>query len=279
VDAVGPDVEGWTAGAEVVVNPSLPCLACSYCRAGLTPLCEDYQVLGEHVHGSIAEYLVVRADRLYPKPPHLSWAQAAAVPLVFQTAWRALVTRAAIRPGETVLILGAGGGVATAAIQIAHLAGARVIAVTSSTERRELARSLGADITIDRSEGSWSKAAWEATGRRGADVILDSVGEATWADSLRTVARGGRIVTFGATTGPQPTTDLRYIFWRQITILGTTMATDTEFAAVMALIDRAALAPVVGIELPFTEARRAHELLEAGGVAGKVVLVLPAQGA
>jgi NADPH:quinone reductase-like Zn-dependent oxidoreductase len=275
VDAVGHGVDGWAPGTGVVVNPSLPCLRCAYCRAGQTPLCDTYRVLGEHTQGSVAEYLVVRADRLYPKPAHLNWAEAAAVPLVFQTAWRALITRAAVRPGETVVILGAGGGVATAAIQIARLAGARVIAVTSTPERAQLAHALGADVTVDRSAGSWSRAVWDATARRGADVIVDSVGEATWPDTIRTVSRGGRIVTFGATTGPAAKTDLRYVFWRQITILGTTMATDAEFAAVMALVDRGRLAPVVGAVLPLEDAGRAHALLESGAVAGKVVLVLP----
>lgn len=272
VDAVGPEVTEWRSGDEVVVNPSLPCLTCAYCRGGDAPLCDTYRILGEHVPGSLAEYLVVRADRLYPKPAHLTWEEAAAVPLVFQTAWRALITRAAVRAGEIVVVLGASGGVGTAAIQIARLAGARVLAVTSSAERCEMVRALGADVAIDRSQVSWSKAVWEATGKRGADVILDGVGVATWAESIRSAARAGRIVTYGATTGPEPTMDLRYVFWRQIVILGTTMASEAEFAAVMGLVDRQKLTPVVGVVLPLQEARLAHEMLEAGDVAGKVVL-------
>ncbi|MFQ5460144.1 MAG: alcohol dehydrogenase catalytic domain-containing protein, partial [Anaerolineae bacterium] len=217
VDAVGHGVTGWSPGTEVIVNPSLPCQSCQACEAGDTSMCREYRILGEHVPGGMAEYVVVPADRLYPKPTALDWVEAAAVPLAFQTAWRALVTRAQVRPGEDVLVLGASGGVASVAVQIAHLAGARVIAVTSSAGRCDLARELGAEVAIDRTAEPWAKAAWLATGRRGAHVVVENVGAATWFDSLRSAAPGGRIVTYGATTGPRPETDLRYIFWKQLT--------------------------------------------------------------
>ncbi len=274
VDAIGPGVSGWAPGTEVIVNPSLPCHACPACEAGDTSLCKAFKILGEHVAGGMAEYVVVRADRLYPKPAALDWVEAAAVPLAFQTAWRALVTRAQVRPGEDVVILGASGGVASVALQIARLAGARVIAVTSSGSRCDLARELGAEVAIDRNAEAWAKAVWLATGRRGADVVVENVGAATWFDSLRSAAPGGRIVTYGATTGPRPETDLRYIFWKQLTILGTTMASDAEFRAVMRLVDRGVLKPVVGEVLTLEEARRGHELLESGEVTGKVVLTV-----
>ena len=279
VDVLGPSLDEdpprrWTPGDAVVINPSLPCGRCAACRAGETSLCERFRILGEHLHGGMAEYVVVPADRLYPKPAQLSFAEAAAVPLVFQTAWRALITRARLRPGEDVVILGAGGGVATAAIQIARLAGSRVIAVTSSTERALAVQALGADIVIDRTQEPWSKAAWLATEKRGADVLVENVGAATWADSLRTMKRGGRIVTYGATTGAMAETDLRYVFFKQLSILGSTMASDGEFEAVMRLVDRGLLHPVVDRVLPLAEARRAHEILEAGEALGKVVLAV-----
>jgi NADPH:quinone reductase-like Zn-dependent oxidoreductase len=272
VDAVGPEVADWQPGDEVVINPSLPCQRCPACRAGEQPLCSRYRILGEHTAGTFAEQVVVPADRLRAKPAHLDWVGAASVALVFQTAWRALISRAALRAGETLLVLGSGGGVATAALQVGRLAGARVLAVASSPERAELARQLGAEEVLERREGTWARAAWDATGRRGADVILDSVGESTWPDTIRTAAPGGRIVTCGATTGPEAPTDLRYVFWRQLAILGSTMASDAEYDAVMNQIDRGRLHPVVGKVLDLEEAGAAHRMLEAGEVAGKLVL-------
>jgi NADPH:quinone reductase-like Zn-dependent oxidoreductase len=275
VDALGPDVEGWSAGDEVIVNPSLPCGACPYCVQGESPLCLTFRILGEHVAGGLAELVVVPADRLHRKPAGMSWAEAASVPLAFQTAWRAVVTRAAVRPGERVVVLGASGGVATAAVQIARLAGAHVTAVTSSDEKCAALMALGADVAIDRTRESWSRTVWQSTGKLGADVIVENVGAATWPDSLRTCARGGRIVTYGATTGPLAETDLRYLFWRQITIMGTTMATDGEFRAVLGELAAGRLRPVVGLVMPLRDAARAHETLEAGGVLGKLVLTVP----
>ncbi len=274
VDAVGPGVTGWAPGDEVVVNPSLPCLACPACRGGATSLCERYRILGEHLWGGLADYAIVRADRLHPKPTGLGWPAAAAFPLVFQTAWRALVTRAAVRPGETVLVLGAGGGVATAAIQIARLAGARVIAVTSSPERAEAVRRLGAHEVINRSDGPWAKTAWALTGKRGADIVVDSVGPATWSDSLRSARRGGRVVTYGATTGSHADTDLRQVFYRQLTVIGSTMADDGEFATMLALVARGDLVPVVDRVLPLAAAAEAHAALERGEIVGKVIVEL-----
>jgi NADPH:quinone reductase-like Zn-dependent oxidoreductase len=275
VDDFGEGVDGWSRGDEVVVNPSLPCLTCAHCRSGEAPLCDSYQILGEHVWGGLAEMVVVPAHRLHRKPAALSWAEAAAFPLVFQTAWRALITRAALRAGETVVILGSSGGVGTAAVQIARLAGARVIAVTSSPSRCQTVIGLGAHVAIDRQAESWSKAVWRETGKRGADVVVENVGAPTWRDSVRATARGGRIVTYGATAGPIAEMDLRYVFWRQIAILGTTMATDGEFAAVMNAIEAGTLRPVVGEVMPLTEAARAQEMLEAGQVPGKIVLTVP----
>jgi NADPH:quinone reductase-like Zn-dependent oxidoreductase len=276
VDAVGEGVAGWAPGDEVVVNPSLPCLSCPACRAGETSLCARFQILGEHVWGGLAEQVVVPAHRLHPKPERLSWAEAAAFPLVFQTAWRALVTRAELRPGETVLVLGASGGVATAVIQIARLAGARVWAVTSSPERAAAVRALGADEVFDRSLGPWSKAVWAASGKQGVDVVVDSVGPATWADALRSARRGGRIVTYGATTGSHAETDLRQIYYRQLSVLGSTMADDGEFETVLRLVGDGTLRPVVGRVMRLAEAAAAHAALERGEVIGKLVIEVAA---
>jgi NADPH:quinone reductase-like Zn-dependent oxidoreductase len=272
VDALGPGVEGWAPGDAVVVNPSLPCGTCEACRAGATSLCPRFRILGEHVWGGLAEAVVVGADRLHRKPERLGWAEAAAFPLVFQTAWRALVTRARLRPGEDVLVLGAGGGVATAVIQVAKLAGARVFAVTSSDERVAAVRRLGADVVFNRSEAPWAPALWAATGKRGVDLVVENVGPATWADSLRSARRGGRIVTYGATTGSHAETDLRQIYYRQLSIIGSTMADDHEFETVLSLVDRGLLQPVVDRVLSLAEAAEAHRLLEAGHIIGKLVL-------
>jgi NADPH:quinone reductase-like Zn-dependent oxidoreductase len=272
VDALGDGVSGWAVGDAVVVNPSLPCLECAMCRRGEHSLCDHYRIIGEHLTGGMAEYGVVPAHRLYPMPERLSFVEAAAVPLVFQTAWRALITQARLRPGEDVLVLGASGGVASAAVQIARCSGARVFAVTSSPAWAVRVRELGAHVVIDRTAETWSKVVWEATGKRGVDVVVENVGAATWRDSLRSTARAGRIVTYGATSGPTPETDIRQVFWKQLSIIGSTMSTDSEFDAVMRLIARGDLDPVVGEVLPLHQARRAHELLEAGAVFGKVVL-------
>jgi NADPH:quinone reductase-like Zn-dependent oxidoreductase len=272
VDSVGAGVSDWKQGDEVVVNPSLPCLECATCRRGDHPLCGQYKIIGEHVPGGLAEYAVVPAHRLHTKPQRLTFVQAAAVPLSFQTAWRALITRARLRMGETVLVLGASGGTASAAVQIAVQAGARVYAVTSTGEGVALARRLGAHFVVDRLERPWSKAVYQATDKRGVDVVVENVGAATWHDSIRVVAPAGRIVTYGATAGATPETDIRYLFWKQIDILGSTMATDAEFDSVMGQIEAGALSPVVGTVLPLEQTRQAHELLEHGEVLGKVVL-------
>ena len=220
----------------------------------------------------MAEYTVVPARNLMPMPEEFAFTDAAAVPLVFLTAWRALITRGKLRPGEDVLILGASGGVATAAIQIAKLAGARVFAVTSSAEKAEKARALGADWVIDRTQENWSRAVYEATHRRGVDLVLENVGAATWFDSLRTAKKNGRIVTYGATTGPHPKEDIRYIFWKQLQIIGTTMSSHQEFVDVMRLVWQGKLKPVIDRVLPLDEAREAYRVLKAGEQFGKVVL-------
>jgi len=273
VAALGPGVEGWSRGDRVVVNPGQWCGRCEWCVRGEHSLCERFRILGEHIDGGAAEKVRVPAVSLYALPEDVPFEKAAAVPLVFQTAWRALIGRADLRPGETVLITGGSGGVSTAAIQIARLVGARVLAVTSGPENVERVRALGADVAIDRLEVDFSKAAYEATGRRGVDVVLDSVGEAIWEECVRALARNGRLVTYGATTGASGRQDIRRMFWKQVRIIGTTMASRSEFERVMDLVFAGRLEPVIDVVWPLERIAEAHERLEEGGQFGKVVLV------
>lgn len=272
VAAVGGEVDQSWLGRRVVINPALACGDCAFCRAGEQSLCDSFKILGEHTTGGFAEYIRVPATNLYPIPDDYPFAQAAAVPLAFQTAWRALIGQAALRAGETVLILGAGGGVATAAIQIAKLAGAYVYAVTSTAEKEQRARELGADETINYTTSDFSKEIWRRTGKRGVDVVLENVGPATWEQSVRSLARGGRLVTFGATTGRMAETDLNLLFFKQLRLIGSTMANFAEWNAVMQLVFSGQLTPVVDRVMALSEGREAQRLLESGAQFGKIVL-------
>ena len=270
---LGPGVEEVAPGERVVVNPSLSCRRCRYCVAGETPLCPSYRILGEHTNGGFAEYVAVPAANVYPLPEGYSFRDAAALPISYQTAWRALVSRARVRPGEEVLVLGASGGTAIAAVQVAKLMGARVYAVTRGEENVRRVRELGADVVYDRAEVDFSREVYRDTGRRGVDVVVENVGEATWKGSLRALASGGRLVTYGATTGPRGEIDLRVLFWKQLQVIGTTMASRAEFEEMLRVAFRGDLRPVIDVVLPLDRAREAHERLEAGGQFGKVVLV------
>ncbi len=274
VEALGPGVPGSAVGARVLVNPALWCEQCEWCRRGEESLCASFRILGEHVPGGAAEYVVVPARNLLEIPSRLSFEQAAAVPLVYQTAWRALISRARLAAGESILILGASGGVATAAVEIAKWRGATVYAVTAGREKAEKVRALGADEVIDRQAEDFSKAIWQRTGRRGVDVVLESVGEATWQGSVRALAKGGRLVTCGATTGPRGEVDIRLVFWEQLEILGSTMASSREFETAMRLVFEGKLVPVLDVVWPLERIREAHERLERGEQFGKIVLTI-----
>jgi NADPH:quinone reductase-like Zn-dependent oxidoreductase len=273
VEEVGAGADGLAVGTRVVVNPSLFCGRCASCARGEQSLCESYRILGEHTDGGFAELVVVPAANVYPLPDTVGFEEAAALPISYQTAWRALVTRAALRPGEDVLVIGASGGTAVAAIQIAKLMGARVFAVTAGEESCRRLRDLGADAVYDRKAVDFSREVYRDTGKRGVDVVVENVGEPTWQGSIRALARGGRLVTYGATAGPKPPTDLRVVFWKQLQIIGTTMASRPEFEAMLAVALRGGLRPVIDTVMPLDRARAAHERLEAGGQFGKIVLV------
>lgn len=273
VEAVGAEANAELLGARVVVNPSLWCGRCRECAHGEQSLCGSFQVLGEHTDGGFAEFTTVPADHVYSLPAEYSFVEAAALPISYGTAWRTVVGRARVRPGEDVLVLGASGGTAVAAIQIARLAGARVFAVTSGAENVARVRALGAENVYDRMRVDFSQEVHRDTAKRGVDVVVENVGEATWRQSIRSLARDGRLVTYGATTGPRGEIDLRLLFWKQLRIIGSTMASQAEFEAMLRAAFRYRIRPVVDRVLPLEEIRSAHEALEAGDAFGKVVLV------
>lgn len=272
VEAVGPAVEGLAPGDRVLINPGVSCGRCEWCQDGEQPLCPGFGVLGEHRPGTLAERVVVPARNLAPVPDGMGWAEAAALPLATITAWRMLVTRAALRPGETVLIWGIGGGVALAALQVARLAGARVIVTSSSEAKLARALELGADHGINHRTADVSREVRALTGRRGADVVVDSVGRETWEQSLRALARKGRLVTCGGTSGHELALDVRRLFWYQWTILGSTMASDAEFRAVVDVAGRGRLRPLVDTVFPLARWREAFARLAEGAQMGKIVI-------
>lgn len=273
VDAVGEGVEGVPEGVRVVVDPSLAYSWYEGQDQGESFQRPPFRLLGEHTQGGFAEYVVVPAANLLEIPEGVTSVAAAAAGLVFVTAWRGLMTRGGLRAGEKVLVTGASGGVSTAAIQIAHMAGARVYAVTSGRENAQRVHRLGADVVYDRKEVEFSAEVWKETGKRGVDLVFDSVGEAVWEQCLRVLGVGGRLVSYGATTGSRGNAEIRVVFWKQLSILGTTMGTPAEFRQVMRLVFDGTLSPVVHEVIPLEEARRAHALLESGKVFGKLVLV------
>jgi NADPH:quinone reductase-like Zn-dependent oxidoreductase len=273
VDAVGEAVTGVSPGDRVLLQPGLYCGACEFCRAGEQSICASFGILGEHERGTFAERVVVPARNVFPVPEGLSFPQAAAFPLAYQTAWRMVVGRAAVRPGETVLIHGVGGGVAWAALEVAILAGARVIATTSGDVKAGRARDAGAELVVDYRKEDVAQVIRRHTGKRGVDVVVDTVGEATWMTSLRSAAKGGRIVTCGATSGPSPQEDIRLIFWKQLSILGSTMANDREFRALYAAVAAGKLKPRIDRVFALPEAAAAYSLMESGQQHGKIVLV------
>jgi NADPH:quinone reductase-like Zn-dependent oxidoreductase len=272
--ALGEGVSGWKVGQRVVVDPGVSTVEDEFTRRGEASLSPGYLIRGEQIRGGQAGLIAVEASGLMAMPDGWDFPQAAAPLLVSLTAWRMLIHRARLRAGESVLIVGAGGGVNSMAIQIAKLAGATVYALTSSEEKMEKARALGADVVLDyRADPQWSKTLFKMTDRRGVDVVVDNVGQATINDSMRAVCRGGRIVIVGNTSGPQAQIDIRFIFGKQISLIGSTMGSHQDFRDVTALLWAGKLRPVVDRIMPLAEGRAAFELLERGEQFGKIVLV------
>ena len=272
VDALGAGVSRFSVGERICVDPTIvppdsPALATgleNQSRIG---------ILGEHHSGLAAEYAVVPARNLLALPDHMEYGEAAAAGLVFVTAWHSLMTRGGLRAGESVLVVGAAGGVNSASIQIAKLAGARVYAVGSDAERCALARELGADITINREETpAWSREIYAMTGKRGVDVVVDNVGAATLGDSLRAARIGGRVLIVGGTSGYDFSLNIAQLFARHLSLIGSTMGPHQDYRTVMGLVFAGSLKAVIGKRMPLAEARQAQELLEDFAVSGKIVL-------
>lgn len=260
-------------GDEVLVQPGVSCGHCLECLRGRDNFCRDYDILGYRRDGGYAELVAVPAVNVIPKPQRLSWEEAAALPLVTVTAWHMLVTRAQVQPGEDVLVHAAGSGVGSMGIQIAKLRGARVIATASADDKLAKAKELGADEVINYSRADWPKEVKRLTERRGVDVVFEHTGAATWAGSIASLKNNGRLVTCGATSGYDAQTDIRQVFYRHLTILGSFMGTKAELLEAMKFVARGALRPVVDRSMPLAEARRAHELMEDRAQFGKLVLL------
>ena len=275
---VGADAVGILDGTDdlVIVNPGISDGTCEYCRRGEQSLCVRFRLLGEHLPGTIADYIVVPERNVARIPRDTPIPQAAAFALSTLTAWRMLVTRAQLRPNENILIQGIGGGVALAALQIAKHIGARVWVTSSSDEKLARARELGADVTINYRTADVAREVRARTGKRGVDVIVDSVGEATWASSLGALGKFGRIVSCGATSGPMITTDARRLFWNQWTILGSTMGNEDEFAAITNELSEGRLLPPIDSVFDIAQGRDAFARLQSGAQFGKIVVQVSA---
>jgi NADPH:quinone reductase-like Zn-dependent oxidoreductase len=273
VARIGEGVTGWTPGQKVVVDPGVSTSEDEFTRRGEASVSPGYHILGEQVRGGAAEYLGVPASNLFLMPETLDFPEAAAPLLVSLAAWRMLIHRAALRAGESVLIVGAGGGVNSMAIQIAKLAGARVYVVCGNEEKANRAIGLGADVAVDRSRGDWVKEVYKLTGKRGVEVVVDNVGKATLSGSMQAVARGGRIVIIGNTSGPHAEIDIRYIFGKQISLIGSTMGSHQDFRDVTSLLWAGKLKPVIDRVMPLSEGVEAYRIMEQGEQFGKIVLI------
>jgi NADPH:quinone reductase-like Zn-dependent oxidoreductase len=272
VEAVGPAVRGWRPGDRVLINPGISCGHCAACEAGEESLCSRFGILGEHLPGTAAELVAVPAANLGRVPEGMSWSEAAAFPLATLTVWHMLTTRAKLQAGETVLIWGVGGGVGMAALQIAVLLGARAIVTSGSDDKLKTAARLGATLRVNHRSADVAAEVRSETGGRGADVVVDCVGEATWTNSQRALRRGGRLVVCGATTGPLVSLDLRRLFWHQWSILGSTMGSHREFAEIVRQAHEGRLWPVVDSVVPLAEGAAAYARMQRGEQTGKLVI-------
>jgi NADPH:quinone reductase-like Zn-dependent oxidoreductase len=276
-DAVGvveraPAASGFKPGDEVVVYPAAGCGRCKACERGDDQLCVDFKIFGAWRDGGLAAKLAVPARNLIPKPKNLSWEEAGAVAINYVTAWHMLTARAALRPGETILIQAAGSGVSTAAIQLAHFLGARIIATSSTPAKLEHARRAGADETIDYRSENVLERVQQLTGGLGADVVLDHVGKANWDADVRALAKGGRLVFCGTTSGPEVQANLAAIYFKGQSILGSTMGTRDELRTVLHLMGADRFRPVIDGVYPLERIQEVHRRLESGGQTGKLVV-------
>ncbi|HEX8131750.1 MAG TPA: zinc-binding dehydrogenase [Pyrinomonadaceae bacterium] len=273
VREAGEVVDWVKPGDEVLLQPGVSCGHCADCLRGRDNLCLSYDMLGYRRDGGYAQLVAAPAVNVIPKPQSLSWEEAAALPLVTVTAWHMLVTRAAVQPGEDVLIHAAGSGVGSVGIQIAKLRGARVIATAGSDEKLEKARALGADDVVNYTHADWPKEVRRLTHKKGVEVVFEHTGAETWPGSISALARDGRLVTCGATSGYDARTDLRQVFYRHLSLLGSFMGSKAELLDAMKFVERGQIRAVVDRALPLAEARRAHELLEDRAQFGKLVLI------
>ena len=274
VDTLGEGVSGWQAGDEVVVFPQLYCGRCEWCRNGYPTICPEGRIHGESVNGGLSEYAIVSEKNLLPKPASLSFVAVASLPIVLMTAWHMLITVAKVRPGEALLIPGAGGGVASMGIQVGRMLGATVYTTTSTEEKAERARELGAAGVFNYREQDWVAEVLAATGGRGVDVVQDLVGGKTWANSLRCLARNGRMVVVGSHSGPRFELDIRQIYHKQLRIMGANGGTYDEFSRALQLVGAGRLRAVVDTVLPLAQIREGHRLLEEHEHFGKVVIAV-----
>ncbi|MBQ0944401.1 zinc-binding dehydrogenase [Ideonella sp. 4Y16] len=272
VDAVGPGVRHWGAGQRVIVHPGVACGQCAHCLRGDDVLCAGIRYLGEHRDGTLAEYVSLPARNLFAWPAHLDASEAAALGVNHLTAWRMLFTRARLQPWETVLVFGIGGGVSLAGLQLAKGIGARVIATSRDAAKLERARALGADEVIDSSRQDVAKEVARLTQGHGVDVVFENVGAAVWSSALKSLARGGRLVTCGATTGDQPGADLRRMFIRQLQVLGSTLGTLSEMRDLVSWVERHGLRPVIDSRFTLDQVHAGLDRLESGQQFGKVAV-------
>ncbi len=273
IKEVGANVKGFAVGDRVAINPTKSCGTCSFCLNGQDNLCQHFAIMGEHVDGLYAEYAAVPARNLLKMPESASFEVAAAASLVYVTAWHSLIKRGKLQAGESVLIIGAGGGVNTAAIQIARFAGASTIYVVGSSEEKlARARELGADVTINRHKENWGKAVFKATHRQGVDMVIDNVGAATFTDSIRSLKKGGRLLTVGNTSGATFAIDNRLLFAKHISLIGSSMGTIQDYAEVMSLVFNGRLHPTIDTIYPLDDGLTALQRLQDGDVKGKLLL-------
>jgi NADPH:quinone reductase-like Zn-dependent oxidoreductase len=272
VREVGEVVDWVQVGDEVLLQPGVSCGHCFECLSGRDNLCPSYDILGYRRDGGYAELVAAPAVNVVAKPKDLSFEEAAALPLVTVTAWHMLITRAQVQPGEDVLIHAAGSGVGSIGIQIAKLRGARVIATAGSDEKLEKARELGADEVVNYTRTDWAKEVRRLTAKKGCEVVFEHTGAETWAGSISSLAKNGRLVTCGATSGYDARTDLRQVFYRHVSLLGSFMGSKAELLEALKFVERGLIRPVIDRTLPLSEARRAHELMQDRAQFGKLVL-------